>query len=118
MKAVTVSNWGDAPSYTADAPDLPAPGDGEVQLKVLGSGLHRLVRAQALGTHYSARNNPLPYTPGSDGVGLTPDGKQVYFVSIAKGGGFAEYINVPKVRLIELSEGADPVQVAGLVNPA
>ena len=117
MKAIAVTNWGDAPTYTSSAPDLPTPASGEVQLKVLGSGLHRLVRSQVLGTHYSARNNPLPYIPGSDGVGLTPDGKQVYFVSIAKGGGFAEYINVPKARLIELSEGAEPVQVAGLVNP-
>ena len=52
-----------------------------------------------------------------DGVGETPDGKKVYFVSMAKGGGFAEYINVPSARLIELSPSADPIQVAGLVNP-
>ena len=53
-----------------------------------------------------------------DGVGVdSATGKNYYFVSMAKGGGFAEKINVPKARLVEVADGADAVQVAGLVNP-
>ncbi|ETN37441.1 uncharacterized protein HMPREF1541_08432 [Cyphellophora europaea CBS 101466] len=117
MRAIQTTAWGQAPAFTSSAASPPEPTSTQVQVRVLASGLHRLVRSQALGQHYSSRNTGLPYTPGSDGVGLTPDGKRVYFVSIATGGGFAETINVEKKMTVELSEGADPVQVAGLVNP-
>jgi NADPH:quinone reductase-like Zn-dependent oxidoreductase len=53
-----------------------------------------------------------------DGVGKDPStGKSYYFVSMAKGGAFAEKINVPSARLLELSPAADPIQVAALMNP-
>jgi NADPH:quinone reductase-like Zn-dependent oxidoreductase len=117
MRAVQTTAWGQPPTFTADAPAPPAPTDTQVPLTIVASGLHRLVRSQALGQHYSARNMGLPYIPGSDGVGRTPEGKLVYFASIATGGGFAEKINVEKRACVELSEGVDPVQVAGLVNP-
>jgi NADPH:quinone reductase-like Zn-dependent oxidoreductase len=118
MRAIQSTTWGTPPAFTPSASDLPPPTDSQVRLKVLASGLHRLVRAQALGNHYSAKSAGLPYTPGSDGVGLDEStGKRYYFVSIATGGGFAEYVNVARATLVELSEGADAVQVAGLVNP-
>jgi NADPH:quinone reductase-like Zn-dependent oxidoreductase len=53
-----------------------------------------------------------------DGVGKDPStGKSYYFVSMAKGGAFAETINVPSARLLELSPTASPIQVAALMNP-
>jgi NADPH:quinone reductase-like Zn-dependent oxidoreductase len=117
MKAIQVTSWGQPPAFNSSAAEMPPPDSNEVQVKVLASGLHRLVRSQAMGTHYSARQLPLPYTPGSDGVGLTPDGKRVFFSSMAKGGGFGEYVNIEKGRMIELSPDADETQVAGLMNP-
>ena len=117
MRAIQTTTWGEIPKYTANAPEPPAPSPSQVQLKVVASGLARLVRSQALGQHYSATSFGLPYTPGSDGVGLTPDGKKVYFLSMSTGGAFAETINVEKKLTVELSEGADAEQVAALVNP-
>jgi NADPH:quinone reductase-like Zn-dependent oxidoreductase len=117
MKAIQVTTWGQPPAFNPSAADMPPPKGDEIQLKVLASGLHRLIRSQAMGTHYSARSLPLPYTPGADGVGLTPDNKRVFFSSMGTGGGFGEYVNVHKDRMIELSPDADETQVAGLMNP-
>lgn len=117
MRAIQSTSWGQPPSFTSSAPSPPSPAVDEIQLKVLASGLHRLVRAQALGNHYSARNLGLPYTPGADGVGESSDGKRYYFTVVATGGGFAETINVPRRVCFELAPGSDPVQVAALMNP-
>jgi NADPH:quinone reductase-like Zn-dependent oxidoreductase len=117
MRAIQSTTWGQPPTFTSSASDPGEPTATQIPLTVVASGLHRLVRSQALGQHYSAVNAGLPYTPGADGVGKTPDGKLVYFANIATAGGFAEKVNVEKRAIVELSEGADPVQVAGLVNP-
>jgi len=117
MRAITISSWGSAPQFTSSHPD-PTPSEDTITLKVLASGLHQLVRAQAAGTHYSTKTTSMPYIPGADGVGQTSDGKQVYFNSIATGGGYAEYITVPKQMVTPIPEGADPVVIAGLTNPA
>lgn len=118
MRAITVSSWGAAPSFTADQPDLSSSSSNDtITLKVLASGLHQLVRSQAAGTHYTTKASPVPYIPGSDGVGLTPSGETVYFNSIATGGAFAESITVPRSSISPLPQGADPIAIAGLTNP-
>ncbi|KAJ9615197.1 hypothetical protein H2200_001271 [Cladophialophora chaetospira] len=116
MRAITVSSWGATPTFTASHPD-PASSEESVTLKVLAAGLHQLVRSQATGTHYSTKTTTMPYIPGADGVGETPDGKRVYFNSIATGGAFAESITVPNSAITPIPEGADPVVIAGLTNP-
>lgn len=117
MKAITVANWGAPVTFTADHPSPAAPSSDQVTLKVLAAGLHQLVRGQVTGTHYSTKTATLPYIPGADGVGTTPDGQTVYFNSIAQGGAFAETINVPKTAITPIPSEANPVQIAGLVNP-
>ena len=86
------------------------------QITVIAAGLHGLVRSRAAGKHYSSKT--LPHTPGTDGVGRTPEGQTVYFSTFATGGSFSEIINVPKAAVTPLPEGIDPYQAAGLVNPA
>jgi len=88
-----------------------------VTIKVVAAGLHQLVRSQAAGQHYSTKNAPVPYIPGADGVGTTPDGQTVYFSSIVTGGAFAEYVTVPRSAIVPIPTGADPVHIAGLLNP-
>jgi NADPH:quinone reductase-like Zn-dependent oxidoreductase len=116
MRAITVASWGAPPTFTADHPD-PVGSDDTITIKVLAAGLHSLVRSQAAGQHYSTKFAKVPYIPGADGVGTSPDGQVVYFSSIATGGAFAEYVNVPKSAVVPVPAGADPVHVAGLVNP-
>lgn len=117
MKAITVASWGAPVTFTADHPSPAAPSSGQVTLNVLASGLHQLVRQQVTGTHYTTKTASLPYVPGADGVGVTPDGQTVYFNSIVQGGAFGETITVPKAATTPIPAGADPVQIAGLINP-
>lgn len=117
MKAITIPSWGAPVTFTADHPSPPAPSSDQVTLKVLAAGLHQLVRGQVTGTHYTTKTAVLPYVPGADGVGVTPEGQILYFNSIAQGGAFAESITVPKAVTTPIPSGADPVQIAGLLNP-
>jgi NADPH:quinone reductase-like Zn-dependent oxidoreductase len=117
MKVAQVTEFGQLPKYVeVETPEIPALDSDQVQIKVIAAGVHQLVRSRAAGQHYSAQG--LPQIPGVDGVGTTPDGKVVYFTTMTpKGGSFAEYVNVPKTNAKPVPEGADPVQIAGLLNP-
>ena len=116
MHTALVTKWGEIPKYVeVDTPAVPSPESGLIQVKLLAAGLHRLVKARATGTHYSAKT--LPHVPGADGVGLTHDGRAVYFSTMASGS-FSELINVPKEDVTPLPEGVDPVQAAALFNAA
>ena len=78
MNAALVENFGSAPVYR-ETP-RPEPHEGEVLLQVRAAALSNLVRGQANGSHYSSATK-LPFTPGNDGVGVTPQGTRVYFLS-------------------------------------
>ena len=114
MYQAQVNGAGEAPKYTSVA--MPAvPGPEDVRIKVQATGVHRLVRSRASGQHYSADHFPI--VPGVDGVGSLDNGQLVYWMSLDVGA-MAEYINIPKRNIRALPEGADPVQVSALVNPA
>jgi NADPH:quinone reductase-like Zn-dependent oxidoreductase len=117
MKAAQVTTWGEIPKYVdIPAPQTPPPAD-TVQIKVLAAGIHRVVRTRAEGAHFSATT--LPHIPGTDGVGRTiPGNDLVYFSVFWERGSLCEIVNVPKQDVTSVPEGADPVLVAGLANPA
>lgn len=119
MLAIQVTDWAEGPKPTHTPPPS-APGPDAVQIRVLATGLHQLVRSRATGQHYSS--GPLPHTPGVDGTGIeVASGRRVYFTTLGGrsggGGSFAEIINVPKTNITELPEGVDAVQAAALMNP-
>lgn len=115
MNQVQVTNWGAPPRYIQVA-DLGIPPPGQIQLRVLATGVHQLTRSRAAGTHYSA--HVLPHIPGVDGVGQDVNGKLFYFNAMTEqGGSMTDVINVPIQRTVPVPDGADPIQVAGLVNP-
>ena len=117
MHTALVTKWGEMPKYVeVDTPPVPTSDSNFIQVKLVASGIHQVVKARAAGTHYSART--LPHIPGADGIGITAEGKYVYFSTIAFGGSMSEFINLPKAGIIPLPEGLDPVQAAALVNPA
>ena len=114
MHQAQVTEWGQLPKY-AEVSEPPAPAPNETRVKVVATGLHQVVRSRASGQHYSS--GPLPHVPGIDGVGTTDDGKNVYFMSMDVGT-MAEYINMPKRNIMPLPDGVDPIQAAGITNPA
>jgi NADPH:quinone reductase-like Zn-dependent oxidoreductase len=118
MQIARVDDWKAGPkAFTVEKP--PAPSDGEIQLKVLASGLHQVVRGRASGTHYSAKS--LPHIPGIDCVGRDEaTGKLYYTMGFGETfGTFVEYVNVRRDGiLIALPDDVDVASFAVAVNPA
>lgn len=117
MHAAVVAEFGKPPSYQQFP--VPTPnGRNEVLVDVVASGLHRRVRSQADGSHYTGTGS-LPLVPGVDGVGRMPDGTLRYFaLGDTTSGAMAEQTVIDLRRSVELAEGTDPVLVAAAMNPA
>lgn len=117
MKAVQVTEFGQPP-HLVDLPSPIVPVDDvpeakQVDLKLLATGIHRLVQSRAAGKHYSAKG--LPHIPGIDGVLKTPDGKMVYAAAISpKGGTMVEELKLPKSNIVPVPEGSDPIKLRAL----
>ena len=117
MHAAVVRSFDRPPSYEF-VPDPVATTDDEMVVEILAAGLHPRVRSGANGTHYSSSGR-LPLVPGVDAVGRTPAGELVYFVaSDDVAGTMAERALVDRRRSVVLAADADPVAVAGGMNPA
>lgn len=114
MRQAQVNEWGQPPKYVEVA-EPSTPGPDEVRIKVKAVGVHQVVRSRAAGRHYSSGKPP--HVPGIDGIGTTEDGTTVYWTSFDVGS-MAEYINMPKSRVKPLPAGTDPIQAAGVINPA
>ena len=113
-----VTGWGECPKYIqVKGPEYPSPLSDQIQVRVSAAASHKLVQLRSSGKHYSART--LPHVPGVDGVGVTTEGKEVYFFNYGEGlGSFAEVVNIPKRDVFALPASADKLQVAALLNPA
>ena len=92
--------------------------DGYELVELVAAGLHPIVRSLAAGQHYGSTHS-WPLVPGIDVVARTPGGDFIYtgFVRPPHGT-FAERMAVPKTMRVSLPHGADPVKVAGGMNPA
>jgi NADPH:quinone reductase-like Zn-dependent oxidoreductase len=113
MKAAIVESPGAVPRWGDFAE--PEPATGETEMTVLAAGIHPIVRSLAAGTHYGSTGG-YPLVPGVDCVAQGADGVPRY----------AGYIRAPWGTLAEriaarmglpLPDGADPVMIAGSMNP-
>lgn len=117
MHAAIVRSF-DKPPEFGEFPVPTARGQNEVLVEVLASGLHRRVRSQADGSHYTSTGD-LPLVPGVDGVGRLPDGTLRYFaLDDTTAGAMAEQTVIDLRRSFELPKNADPVLMAAAMNPA
>jgi NADPH:quinone reductase-like Zn-dependent oxidoreductase len=115
MKAAVVNTRGEAPKYQS-FPD-PEPQDGEALVRVHAAGLHPIVKAIASGAHYLSSGDG-PAIPGVDGVGVTRDGRRVYFGFVRKPWGtMSELAAAPAAKLIPLPDGLDNATAAAIANP-
>jgi NADPH:quinone reductase-like Zn-dependent oxidoreductase len=116
MKAAVVT----APDATPEYGEFSEPlvSDGYELVELVAAGLHPIVRSLAAGQHYGSTQS-WPLVPGIDAVARTSTGDLICtgFVRPPHGT-FAERMAVPKVMRIALPPGADPVKVAGGLNPA
>jgi NADPH:quinone reductase-like Zn-dependent oxidoreductase len=117
VHAAVVTSFDAPPSYQEFKVPTPRGAD-EVLVGVVASGLHRRVRSQADGSHYTSTGE-LPLIPGVDGVARLPDGSLRYFaLGDTTFGAMAEQTVIDLRRSFELPAGIDPVQVAAAMNPA
>ena len=115
MKAAIVREFGRPPCY-GDFGD-PTPLPDETTVAVTAAAVSPLVLSRASGTHYSARAT-VPFVPGVDGVGKTPDGRRVYFAFPRPPfGAMAERVAISSGRLVPLPENLDDATVAAAANP-
>ncbi len=115
MKAAVVEAPGATPGY-GDF-DEPEAGEGREVVGLVSAGIHPVVRSLAEGRHYGSTGR-WPLIPGVDAVARTADGTLVYTGYVeAPYGTLAERMAVPAGMRLPLPAGADPVQVAGGLNP-
>lgn len=116
MYAAVVSSFDKPPAYREIPSPVPQTGD-ELIVDVVASGLHRRVRSQADGSHYTS-SGELPLIPGIDGVGRAADGTLRYFVlPDTTMGAMAEQTVIDQRHSLVLPDGADPILVAAAMNP-
>jgi NADPH:quinone reductase-like Zn-dependent oxidoreductase len=117
MYAAVVTSFDTPPSYQQFPTPTPHGSDEEL-VDVVASGLHRRVRSQADGSHYTSTGE-LPLVPGVDGVGRMPDGTLRYFaLGDTTSGAMAEQTVIDLRQSFPLPDGTDPVLVAAAMNPA
>ncbi len=115
MKAAIVKAPKSSPVY-GDFPE-PIGRDGFTIVHVKASALSHLTKSRASGSHYSS-NGAFPAVAGTDGAGLTQDGKRVYFgLPETPFGALAERALVNTTHCIPLPDGLDYVTAAAIANP-
>ena len=107
MKAALLTGYGEVPEIGEQ--QLPEPGPGQVPVDVELAGINPVDIAIASGK-FDAGAPELPYTPGLEGIGTTPDGRRVWFdVPVLPVGSFSERCLIDPARAIELPAGVEPV---------
>jgi NADPH:quinone reductase-like Zn-dependent oxidoreductase len=104
MKAAVINQFGEVPKYT-DFPE-PQPADGEVLIDIRASVLENFDKGTASGKHYSSKSlyPQFPAVVGSDGIGVTSEGKTVagYTIPIPDGVDVARASAMPSSVLTSL----------------
>jgi len=107
-RAALVTAYGEPPELGEAT--LPEAGPGQVQVSVELAGLNPVDIAIASGK-FDAGAPELPYTPGLEGIGTTPDGRPVWFdVPVFPVGSFSERCLINEARAIELPDGVEPAK--------
>ena len=115
MKAAIVKAVNTDPVY-GDFTE-PVERDGFEIIQVKASALSQLTKSRASGSHYSA-DGVFPAVPGMDGVGVTRDGRRVYFgLPESPFGAMAERSLVRAEHCIPLPETLDDAFAAAIANP-
>ena len=95
----------------------PVARDGFTIVQVKASALSQVTKSRAAGSHYSS-DRAISAVAGIDGVGLTQDGKRVYFaLPEAPFGALAERSLVSTKHCTPLPNELDDVTAAAIANP-
>jgi len=115
MKAAIVKAPKCSPVY-GDFPE-PVAQDRFTIVHVKAAALSQLTKSRASGSHYSS-DGAFPAVAGTDGAGLTEDGRRVYFgLPQPPFGAFAERSLVDTEHCVPLPDDLDDVTAAAIANP-
>lgn len=128
MRRITYDRFGDAQVLRLDRCERPAPGTGEVLVRVAGAGLNPIDWKTRKGLGFAARQieNRLPWTPGYDMSGtveqvgegvdtLSPGDRVMGMIGFPeRGGAYADYAVARADELIIVPEELDLVTAGGL----
>ena len=112
MRAVVIDEWGgpEVLQVREDAPE-PTAADGEVIVSVTRAGIN-FADTHARENSYLARYE-LPYVPGAEIAGTTPDGRRV--VALVGSGGYAERVAVREDALVPIPDGVSDGTALALI---
>src|SRR5438445_7411545 len=117
MRAALIERYGEAP-VVREVRD-PQPGEGQTLVEVLAAGLNPVDLRIASGRFY-AGSPPVPYVPGSEGVGRVLEGGRlepgvrVYFEARPGQGSLAETSAAEDGRAVELPAAVDDATAVAL----
>ena len=115
MKAAIVTAAGKTPIY-GDF-EKPVAKEGDEIISVKAAALSNLTKARASGAHYSS-TGVFPAVAGTDGVGVTQDGRRVYFaMPEAPFGSLAEFCPISTRRCVAIPDSLDDITAAAIANP-
>lgn len=111
MKAIEIREYGGPENLAVTEVEKPAPKNGEVLVKVAGIGLNRADMLQRIGKY--------PPPPGASHLmGLEVSGvieeTGEKICALLPGGGYAEYVAVPRELCLPVPDNIDLVEAAGL----
>jgi NADPH:quinone reductase-like Zn-dependent oxidoreductase len=115
MKAAIVTAAGKSPIFGEF--NEPTASQGMEVITVSASALSQFTKSRSSGTHYSSEGT-FPSVAGADGVGLTEDGRRVYFfLPKAPYGALAKKCLVDASHCVEIPEILDNATAAAMANP-
>ena len=122
MKAIRVHEFGGPENMVyEDAPD-PAPGEGEVLVRVKSAGVNPLDMATRSGKHAASAMMNLPYIPGVEAAGVVEmvgpgvtgvkEGEKVYGRAVS--GSYAELTRIAEIEVSRVPDGFSFEDAAGI----
>jgi NADPH2:quinone reductase len=112
MRAIHVTRFGGPEVLElVELPD-PEPGPGQVLLEVTAAGVNYADTHQVENSYLATQS--LPFVPGSEVVGITPDGRRVCGF-VAAGGGYADRALVQESLVFEVPDGVSDAAALSLL---
>ena len=120
-RRIVVTQYGGPDRLQVLEEELPDPKPGEVRVKVLAAGVSLPDTMMREGIH--PETPPVPFTPGWDfvgvvdriGAGVSGIEPSQTVAALPIYGAWAEYVSVPKSKLVPVPPGLDPAEAVSLV---
>jgi NADPH2:quinone reductase len=114
MYAAVLHKLGESPRYEQFS--NPAIQDGNVLVQVRAAAIKPVDKQMAQGSHYASPRE-LPVICGTDGIGVLPDGRRVFFGARAPYGAMAERTAVKPMFCFPVPDSLNDAAAAALPNP-